>query len=388
MIAIPTVPDPDHWRFPQCPEPPDWHLDWPALLQRFAWLGELATSRQDPIYHAEGNVLAHTQMVCQALVELPAWRHLPPEARSVLFAAALLHDAGKPARTVVEADGRISSRGHARTGARIAHRILYTEDPFVTHPAPFAARQAIVALVRHHGLPVYLLDRADPRRDVLAASQVVNCQWLALLAEADARGRVCPDIADFPDRVALFSAFAQEQRCLNTPYHFVDGLSRFVYFSKQHGDPDYAAYDRSRCEVVLLSGLPGSGKDTYARDHLAHWPMISLDALRTALDAPPSGAQGAVIAEARERARAYLRTEAGFVWNATNISRRLRAGLIDLFVAYGARVRLVYLEAPYRILQQRNQTRNQALPAKALLRLACALEVPDPTEAHDLRIIA
>ncbi len=388
MSAAPDAAAGVAWRFPYCPEPSDWQLDWPALLQRFAWLRGLADCPQDAEYHAEGDVLTHTRRVCEELTGLPVWRDMRPEDRSILFAASLLHDVGKPARTIVEDSGRISSRGHARAGARLAHQILFTREPFVDQPVSFAVRTAIIGLVLLHGLPLYLLDRADPRRSVIAASQTVRCDWLALLAEADVRGRICRDQEDLADRVSLFAEFASEQGCLSAPYRFADGLSRFTYFHKATGDPEYVPYDDSRCDVVLLSGLPGSGKDTYVRAHLADRPVISLDALRAARGAPSHGGQGEVIALARERARLYLRAEQSFVWNATNITRRLRTPLIEWFVEYGAKVRIVYQEAPYTVLLQRNRTRSAPLPESALLRMAYSLEVPDPTEAHQVDIPA
>lgn len=36
---MPTHATPSH--FPHCPVPPDWALDWQALVQRFAWLWAL-----------------------------------------------------------------------------------------------------------------------------------------------------------------------------------------------------------------------------------------------------------------------------------------------------------------------------------------------------------
>src|SRR5437667_10891450 len=97
--------------------PPSWALDWPAIEERFAWMRALGSCPQDPTYHAEGDVLANTRLVAEALVASGAWRALPAPERSILFAAALLHDVGKPACTVVEAGGTITSRGHARRGA-------------------------------------------------------------------------------------------------------------------------------------------------------------------------------------------------------------------------------------------------------------------------------
>ncbi len=55
------------WSFPFCPEPPGWELDWPAIRNAFAWMRSMADCPQDPAWHAEGDVLLHTRMVCEAL---------------------------------------------------------------------------------------------------------------------------------------------------------------------------------------------------------------------------------------------------------------------------------------------------------------------------------
>ena len=75
------------WTFPLCPAPPSWALDWPAIEERFAWMRALGGCPQDPTYHAEGDVLAHTRLVAEALVASGAWRALPAPERSILFVA-------------------------------------------------------------------------------------------------------------------------------------------------------------------------------------------------------------------------------------------------------------------------------------------------------------
>ena len=112
--------------------------------------------------------------------------------------------------------------------------------------------------------------------------------------------------------------------------------------------------------------------------------MISLDTIRAERGIAPTDAQGAVIQEAKERARVFLRAGTSFVWNATNVTRTLRAQLIDLFAAYRARVRIVYVEVPYAALLQRNRDRAAGLPEGALERLVAKVEVPDVTEAHQV----
>lgn len=373
--------------FPFCPHPPDWTVDWPALRERFAWLETLADVPQDATYHAEGDVLTHTRMVAEALAAMEGWRILPDDERAALFAAALLHDIAKPACTQIDADGRISSPRHARMGAQTARYLLWLREGFDS-PLSFDWRERVTRLVRHHGLPLWFYEKADPARAVIAASQSVPLDHMALLAEADVRGRICADQLELLERIELFRAFCEEQGCLTGPRTFASDHSRFIYFRNPQAHPDYAAYDDTVCEVTLLSGLPGAGKDTWLRDNLSDLPVIALDEIRHELQVAPEDTQGEVVRVAKERARELLRGRQSFAWNATNITRSLRGQLIDLFAAYQARVHIVYLDTPYSTLFQRNASRRERVPESVILKLARKLEVPDLTEAHRVDWIA
>src|SRR5262249_31084052 len=173
--------------------------------------------------------------------------------RSLLFAAALLHDVAKPRRTRAELDGRIASPGHARAGACLAHYLLWAGATLDT-PVPFPWREAVTRLVRHHGLPLWFLTNADPQCAVSAASQSARLDHIALLAEADVRGRICADQQELLDRVALFRAYSEELGCFMAPYPFASDHSRFVYFTSAlsvhtPANPARAAYEDTVCEV-------------------------------------------------------------------------------------------------------------------------------------------
>jgi predicted kinase len=249
---------------------------------------------------------------------------------------------------------------------------------------PFDTREQITALVRHHMVPFRLLDRPDPRRLALQVSQTARCDHLAVLAEADARGRVCPDAGRMLDSVALFAEFCGEQGCLTGPYAFPSDHTRFLDFRQEGRDPSVVAHDDCRSEVVLLSGLPGTGKDHWLKAHWAGRPVVSLDGLRDELDVPPDGPQGAVISTARARARSLLRAGEPFAWNATNLSRMVRETCVNLFAAYKARVRIFYLEVSEDQLHRQNRLRTAPAPAAVIERLLDRWEVPDLTEVHDL----
>lgn len=136
-----------------------------------------------------------------------------------------------------------------------------------------------------------------------------------------------------------------------------------------------------------MAGLPGVGKDTWVREHLEGWPVISLDEIRRELKIAPGANQGRVIQLARQRAKELLRQQTSFVWNATNIMRMRRQELVDLVTAYGGRVRIVYLDAPLSDILQRNQQRQERVPEPIIRSFAQRMEVPDLTEAHTVEWI-
>ena len=80
-------------------------IDWDGLYTLIPQLAALSSTPQDPIHHAEGDVLTHTKMVCAELLALPEYTQADLERRFVLFFAALLHDIAKPSCTVLEPEG-------------------------------------------------------------------------------------------------------------------------------------------------------------------------------------------------------------------------------------------------------------------------------------------
>jgi predicted kinase len=163
---------------------------------------------------------------------------------------------------------------------------------------------------------------------------------------------------------------------------FASDHSRVRYLRGYQADPLYQAYDDTWGEVTLLAGLPGVGKDRWITRHGSDQPLISLDIIRGDLGIDPSEPQGLVVHYAKAQARNYLRNQQSFIWNATNLTRQLRDPLIDLFLAYHARVRVVYLDAPLTNVLARNQKRRTPVPHEVILRLAGKADPPTLAEAH------
>jgi predicted kinase len=314
-------------------------------------------------------------MVVEALASMSTWRSLTEDNRQLLFAAALLHDVAKPSCTREE-NGRIISRGHSLRGSIDARQILWE---FGTS---FVVREQICSLIRHHQAPFHLIDHDDSVRRVLLISQTARCDLLGILAQADITGRICGDLQEVLEKIALFEELCQEHHCFNQPRAFPSTHSRFEYFRSENRNPDYAAHEELRCIVTMMSGLPGAGKDTWITRHAPGTPVISLDAIREELQEEPTGSQGRVVLAAREQARVFLRKGQDFVWNATNLSREIRGQLIDLFTSYHARIRIVYVETSAENLFRQNKTRAEAVPASAIERMMHRWEVPSQIEAQ------
>jgi predicted kinase len=354
-----------------CPEPGR-PVDWTGA--DYWWTAPMAECVQEPEHHGEGDVWTHTRMVCDELVKLPEWQALDAAAREVLFAAALLHDVAKPACLRVE-DGRIRHPRHSPRGSIMARQILWDLD------VPLGAREQVARLILFHQVPFFLIDDPDPVRKAASLTQQTRADHLAILARADARGRICAEKDRILDNIALFEEYCREKGCLDRPWSFPSDHSRFLYFRTPGRDPSYEAYDDTRCEVVLMSGLPGAGKSRWVAQNLGI-PVISLDDLRQRLKVGSTGDQGPVVFQARETAREYLRRGESFAWDATNLTRDLRGRLIDLFAEYRARVRIVYVDATRSRLLEQNRSRGRPVREGVIEQMTRNWEVPDLTEAH------
>ena len=363
------------------PGPPGWVVPWSRIEAAVDVVRALRDVPQDPVHHAEGDVAVHTRMACEALAADPGWRSGPERRRARVFLAVLLHDIGKAATTRPGPDGRLQARGHSRAGELLARGLLWRLE------VPVVEREAVCALVRHHQVPFWALERPDAEAIAYRVSLLAGNTDLALLATADGAGRRCADADRLQGAVDLYREYCTELRCLDAPKAFPSAHARYRWFRRPERDPDHDAYDDTTFEVTVMSGLPGAGKDHWIAHHRPDRPVISLDALRAELGVDPRGDQGRVVAAARERAREHLRARRPFVWNATNVSRDLRRRTVDLAADYGARVEVVALEAPPDVIRTRNAARPATVPQAVIDRLVARWEPPDPTEAHTVHLV-
>jgi predicted kinase len=140
--------------------------------------------------------------------------------------------------------------------------------------------------------------------------------------------------------------------------------------------------------VVLLVGLPASGKSTWARGRGA--AVISSDELRWLLsdDATNQNIHGLVFATVRYllRKRLELRRPLTFV-DATNSTRQERRAYIKLGQMYDARVEAVYFDTPVEVCKQRNRERERFVPEWAIDAMAARLVPPSLDEGFESVVV-
>ncbi len=339
---------------------------------------------QNPEHHGEGDVLRHTEMVCEELKKLPLWQTLPEEERALLFLAAAFHDIGKPACTRLE-DGKWVSPRHTIVGEKIFRRIAWQDAG--RFGLSFARRELVAKLIRFHGLPLWFWTRRQPDVELCKAAESIPLRFLDLLSRADTLGRRETRPDQLSDQVQLFGEYVRELGIWEHPFPFENPYTRFRFYQKEELWQGACLYDNTTFDVIMLAGLPLSGKDTWIAQKSGEWsdmPVVSLDDLREKMGIPPTRPSGKVVQEALELARGYLRKGRPFIWNATNLLTETRQRLVRLFAGYGARVHILYLEVPYRELLRRNRVRARQLPESVLDDMIRKLEVPAPWEAYSV----
>jgi len=177
---------------------------------------------------------------------------------------------------------------------------------------------------------------------------------------------------------------AEELDCFERPYPFVNDHARFSFFCQHQRNLHYVPHEDFSCQVTVMCGLPGSGKDTWLSTHRGELPVVSLDEIRRELGVDPKDNQGDVVQIARERCRQHLRSKTSFAFNATNILKQTRQRWLELFADYNARIEIVYVEPPFDRLLQQNKTRSKSVPEQVIKKLATKYEPPTWTEGHSL----
>lgn len=353
-------------------------IDWRSIDGKYEWFDALKGCEQDKIHHAEGDAQVHTKWVCEELLKCNDFQTLTDSEKEIAFAIAVLHDIAKPATSYIE-DGRIKTKNHCSIGAIMSRKELYKMG------VPFCIRETICPIIKNHLKPFFLIDYDNPKRIALKIATNTRLDLLKIQANADLRGRICDDAQKVLDNIELYWQYCNEAGLIENPTPFSSPHSRFTYFRNTDLVEPYEAFLDKRCEVTVMSGLPGSGKGHWAAQQ--NLPTVSLDEIRRTRKIKPTDNQGEVIFAAKDLAKEYLRKKTNFIWDATNLSKQIRGEVVDLLANYDAYVKIVYVEANYAKRREQNENREYPVPESVIDRLMNKWEVPDLSEAHEVNFV-
>jgi len=180
-----------------------WLRELEVVSQLFPEIQALISVPQDPVWHPEGDVFIHTQLVTDCARELVDDLKYPKQITVML--AALAHDFGKPATTAF-VDDHWRSRGHEEAGVEPTNRFL---DRVNVHTIDgYDVRAQVIALVREHLKPGEFYKKREEIGEGAFRRLARRCEpdLLYRVAKADSLGRN----AEWVPREQWYDSEAQE----------------------------------------------------------------------------------------------------------------------------------------------------------------------------------
>lgn len=378
---------------------------WPEL-------DALARTPQDPGWHAEGDVLVHTDMVLAASEDFePALER--ESDRALVRLACLLHDIAKPVTTRFDEEvQRVIARGHERIGGVAVRHAL--------HGCGLSGgeRRMLSELVATHHLVKRTVKRADDAASSAMLDRLatrVDTRLLWALEAADMRGRVCEDQREQEEIVALFRMLCEERGVFGAkPARWIERAHMDGVRAVSERALSYALDEAHRrrlegtvsdrwqaealvhelareepAEVIITIGVSGSGKSHAIERLPPDWVRIAPDEWRAQHygSAEEQGDPAEVHRACREQLKAVLRARGRAVYDGTNVVADLRAHLVSLCHAYRARVALWVFDVDPERARARNAARERVVPGWVIDRQLAKFEWPAPEEAHEIKII-
>lgn len=246
---------------------------------------KMESCQQNPKYHKEGNVKEHTIKVCEEALKICDSEYYSSVYKDrwivgeenldktfLLLTAALFHDIGKTVTTKLGKDGNWHSYNHEIEGEKITRKLLWDTGCYF--------REEVCALVRYHMMPLGLFERKNYMEEIARICSIVpSWNLLVYLKQCDLAG-------------SIHENDAQKQTDymkLNEIRTIGNAIDRYVLPHIGYRRHNFEYYNDSvnkkNINLIVMIGLPGSGKDTYIEKEFKnnHTVILCRDDIRTEL---------------------------------------------------------------------------------------------------------
>lgn len=372
--------------------------DYPLLLK-------FAETEQDKLWHAEGSVDVHTDMVLAELYGMIVSGHpdvialTESDLQTLMFACAF-HDYAKPitTKTDIRNDREcIVSPNHELVAASLLINSKVpdelTWDQWVTVCKLIAYHQMPKKAVKNnftYGQYVRLLHNASDLR------------LLYILELADMKGRTCNDHDDNLTFLELFKSECVDNSVFTSLDSYKKSLSSDIsdysdavyhiahtdlYDSRIHALDVATSMPYSFAPpptLVVMCGLAGSGKSTHIHSRFSNYEVISLDAIREELygDMSIQGDPNEVKRVAIEKMRVLFRQKKNVVYDATNYRIDFRTKVTSLAKNYGYYTKIFMISNHVEACVQNTASRDRDVPRYVIEDQFNSFQFPSLAESH------
>ena len=138
-------------------------------------------------------------------------------------------------------------------------------------------------------------------------------------------------------------------------------------------------------KLIMLVGVAGSGKSTYANKYYSDMEIFSSDKIREELygDASIQDNPMKVFNILHHRIATALKNGKDVVYDATNLSMKKRMGFLKQYGYFADEKHCIVLITPLKECCRRQQTRERRVPYEVIKKQICRFQCPDYYEGWD-----
>lgn len=358
-------------------------LDWEYIdsIPEFAKLKEC---QQNPVWHGEGTAYEHTRRCIEALENIVGYGTSYEPQNRVLKIAVLFHDIGKGVTTTFT-KGNWHSYGHEIEGEKITRRILWNEY--------MDDRESVCKLVRWHMDALNIFNSKNLFNSFYRlATHVDKISDLYKVKLCDILG------SDMQNQEIKNLNIKQVEYFSQLGMLLCDSVKTFPIMDAMYFNGKHCLADKKGIPtVVMMIGLPGSGKNTYidekyAKDGVKPWVILSRDDIRYELGfcgkdekVVLSSEKEEIVSEVfNERLVNAVKEKKNVVINNINLKRKYRDGYKELLKTYNVWYEYVYMEAP--TLEDNIERRKGQISAQIFEQMIGKFDFPSVEEYQTLHI--